>query len=82
MSGNGPTGPDTPERRANPRKRLQKLGYIHVEPDNGAIVLDASGGGIRFYAVAPFHQTGIIQFYFSLSGKPSGRSRWQTGVDR
>jgi hypothetical protein len=58
----------TPERRANPRTRLQKLAYISVEPDNGAIVVDATGEGIRFCAVAPLHQNGTIQFSFSLSG--------------
>jgi TonB family protein len=58
----------TPERRANPRTRLQRLAYIRVEPDNGAIVVDASSEGIRFHAVAPLHQSGNVQFSFSLSG--------------
>ena len=58
----------TPERRANPRTRLQRLAYIRIEPDNGAIVVDATSEGIRFYAVAPLHQNGNVQFSFSLSG--------------
>jgi TonB family protein len=57
----------TPERRANPRIRLQRLAYIRVEPDNGAIVVDATSEGIRFYAAAPLHQNGNVQFSFSLS---------------
>jgi len=59
---------NTPERRANPRTRLQRLAYIRVEPDNGAIVVDATSEGIRFYAVAPLHQIGNVQFSLSLSG--------------
>ena len=42
MSG-GLTDQSTLERRANPRTRLQRLAYIRVEPDNGAIVVDADG---------------------------------------
>jgi hypothetical protein len=68
MSGTGPTGQPTPERRATPRTRLQRLAYIRVEPANGAIVVDATGVGIRFYAVAPLHQDGTIRFSFSLPG--------------
>src|SRR5579862_9854961 len=67
MSG-GLTDQSTLERRANPRTRLQRLAYIRVEPDNGAIVVDATSEGIRFYSVAPLHQNGNVQFSFSLSG--------------
>jgi hypothetical protein len=55
-----------PERRLNPRARLEHLAYIHIEPDGGAIVLDASDGGIGFHSVIPFHQMEKISFHFSL----------------
>lgn len=71
---------NTPERRANPRTRLQRLAYIRVEPDNGAIVVDATSEGIRFHAVAPLHQNGNVQFSFCLSGnrrvKAAARLVW------
>ncbi len=39
-----------------------------MEPDNGAIVVDATSVGIRFHAVAPLHPNGNVHFSFSLSG--------------
>jgi hypothetical protein len=50
------------ERRHQPRKQPEKLAYVHFEPENGGIVLNASEGGISFFAIAPLHQTGTIRF--------------------
>jgi TonB family protein len=55
-----------PERRATPRTRLQKLAYIHVEPDNGVIVLDVSDGGIRFCAATALADTDVLRLQLSL----------------
>jgi hypothetical protein len=54
------------DRRATPRTTAEKLAYVHLEPDSGAIVLNVSEGGLCFYAVAPLHQTGTIKFWFSM----------------
>jgi hypothetical protein len=50
------------ERRQQPRKQPEKLTYVHFEPENGGIVLNASESGISFFAIAPFQQTGTIRF--------------------
>lgn len=50
------------ERRQQPRKQPERLTYVHFEPENGGIVLNASESGISFFAIAPFHQTGTIRF--------------------
>src|SRR2546421_395746 len=50
------------ERRHQPRKQPEKLTYVHFEPENGGIVLNASEGGISFFAIVPLHQTGTIRF--------------------
>jgi len=50
------------ERRHQPRKQPENLTYVHFEPENGGIVLNASEGGISFFAIAPLHQTGTIRF--------------------
>jgi hypothetical protein len=50
------------ERRHQPRKQPEKLTYVHFEPENGGIVLNASESGISFFAIAPLHQTGTIRF--------------------
>ncbi len=59
-----------PERRS-PRRVLEKLAYVHMEPDSGAIVLNVSEGGLAFHAVGPVLQTGTIRLWFSL--KPNQR---------
>ena len=50
-----------PERRHQSRKEPEKLTYVHFGPENGGIVLNASEGGIAFFAIAPLHQTGPIR---------------------
>jgi hypothetical protein len=50
-----------PERRLQSRKEPDKLTYVHFGPENGGIILNASEGGIAFFAIAPLHQTGPIR---------------------
>ena len=50
------------ERRHQPRKQPENLTYVHFEPENGGIVLNASEGGFSFFAIAPLRQTGTIRF--------------------
>lgn len=52
----------TADRRSTPRTPLDKLAYIHIEPDNGAIVLNASGEGLGFHAMAPVERNGPLRF--------------------
>jgi PilZ domain-containing protein/sporulation related protein len=52
----------TADRRHAPRTQLDQLAYIHIEPDNGAIVLNASGNGLGFHAMAPVERNGPLRF--------------------
>ena len=52
------------ERRQVPRTKVEKLAYIHIEPDNGGIVLNVSDGGLAFHSMAPVEKNG--QLLFSL----------------
>src|SRR5258708_38096191 len=54
----------TPERRLIPRTTMEKLAYIHIEPNNGGIVLNVSGQGLCFHAIAPVEKN--ARFRFSL----------------
>ena len=50
------------ERRQVPRTKLEKLAYIHIEPDNGGIVLNVSDGGLAFHSMAPVEKNGQVLF--------------------
>ena len=52
----------TTDRRQAPRTKLDQVAYIHIEPDNGAIVLNASGGGLGFHSMAPVERKGPLRF--------------------
>ena len=52
----------TTDRRYTPRTKLDHLAYIHIEPDNGAIVLNASGNGLGFHSMAPVDPTAPLRF--------------------
>ena len=52
----------TADRRHTPRTKLDQLAYIHIEPDNGAIVLNASGEGLGFHSMAPIERDGPLRF--------------------
>lgn len=51
------------ERRQGLRTTLQKLAYIHIEPDNGGIVLNVSDDGLAFHAMAPVEKNGELRFF-------------------
>ena len=50
------------ERRQVPRTKLEKLAYIHIEPDNGGIVLNVSDGGLAFHSMAPVEKNDQVLF--------------------
>src|SRR5262249_39673394 len=50
------------ERRHVPRVTLEKLAYIHIEPENGGIVLNVSGDGLGFHSMAPVEKNGQLRF--------------------
>jgi hypothetical protein len=54
-----------PERRHAERTAMARVAYIHIEPDNGGIVLNVSGEGLCFHSMAPVERNG--PFRFSLS---------------
>ena len=43
---------------------MNRLAYINLESNNGAIVLNVSSGGLCFHAVDPVQRNGIIRFWF------------------
>lgn len=50
------------ERRHIPRTKLDKLAYIHIEPNNGGIVLNISDDGLGFHSMAPIERNGPLCF--------------------
>lgn len=50
------------ERRILPRTQLEKLAYIHIGPNNGGIVLNASSKGLGFRSMAQIQKAGPFQF--------------------
>jgi len=52
----------TPERRQIPRTALERLAYIHIEPDNGGIVLNVSPDGLCFHSIAAVVKNGPLRF--------------------
>jgi hypothetical protein len=57
-----PVATATPERRRAPRTTLEKIAYIHIEPDNGGIVLNASAEGLAFHSMAAVEANGMFRF--------------------
>jgi hypothetical protein len=55
--------------RQSPRKIAERILSIQMEPNNDAIVLDVSDGGLGFRALNPVTRTGTIYFSFSENGK-------------
>lgn len=51
-----------PERRQIPRTAIDRLAYIHIEPDNGGIVLNLSDEGLCFHSFAPVERNGSFRF--------------------
>ena len=52
------------ERRQTPRTTLNRLAYINLESNNGAIVLNVSDGGLCFHSVDPIRLSETIHFWF------------------
>src|SRR5215470_14693060 len=52
----------TPERRHGPRTTIERLAYIHIEPNNGGIVLNVSPQGLCFHSIAPVERNGEMRF--------------------
>jgi cell division protein FtsN len=55
----------SPERRQAPRTTVDRLAYINLDSNNGAIVLNVSGGGLCFHSAAPIQRSETIRFWFS-----------------
>ncbi len=56
------------ERRKFPRTRLEKLTYIRLRGNNGAIILNVSEQGFCFHSFGPVLETGPVHFSFALQG--------------
>jgi cell division protein FtsN len=52
------------ERRQTPRTTVNRLAYINLESNNGAIVLNVSDGGLCFHSVDPVRPSETIHFWF------------------
>ena len=50
------------EHRHLPRTKLGRLAYIHIEPNNGGIVLNVSGEGLGFHSISHVEQNGPLRF--------------------
>jgi PilZ domain/SPOR domain len=53
-----------PERREHTRTTVNRLAYINLESNNGAIVLNVSNGGLSFHSVDPVRRSETIRFWF------------------
>jgi hypothetical protein len=53
-----------PERRQDTRTTVNRLAYINLESNNGAIVLNVSNGGLCFHSVDPVRTSETIRFWF------------------
>lgn len=53
-----------PERRQTPRTTVNRLAYINLDSNNGAIVLNISNDGLCFHSVDPVQRNGTIHFWF------------------
>jgi hypothetical protein len=57
------------ERRKNPRTPIRRLAYVNLEPyDNGGVVTDISGDGLRFHVVNPVEHGGLVRLSILLGG--------------
>jgi cell division protein FtsN len=61
--------PLNPERRQAPRSTVNKIAYINLDLNNGAIVLNVSTGGLCFHSVAPIQRSESIRFWFSENNR-------------
>lgn len=52
----------TLERRQVSRTTMERLAYIHIDPNNGGIVLNVSGEGLCFHSMALVERNGPLRF--------------------
>jgi hypothetical protein len=75
-----------PDRRESRRTVADKILCIQLEPDNSAIVLNISDGGLAFHAFQPVLGTGAIQFSFSQPNhqrvQVTANLVWQDGTKK
>jgi TonB family protein len=57
------------ERRRSIRTQLDRILYIRIEPNNGAVVMGLSEDGLSFQAVAPVYPYGQVHLWFSSATK-------------
>src|ERR1700722_12537211 len=71
------------ERRKSRRTRLDKLTYIRLPANNGAIILNISEQGVCFHSVGPILETGPIRFSVTSQGnqlEAAGELVWIDGT--
>lgn len=67
-SGSTVSSPTGTERRVRARRRMDGLAYVDFGPDNGAILIDLSEGGLGFHSVAPVTLDQAVLLKFKLPG--------------
>lgn len=84
-----PIGSELPreERRAHPRRRLDRLAYVDFGPDNGGILIDASEGGLNFQVVGALIEGQPCHVRFLLPGtdavvEAEGKISWSNASKR
>ena len=50
------------EHRHLPRTKLERIAYIHIEPNNGGIVLNVSDEGLGFHSISRVERNGSLRF--------------------
>jgi hypothetical protein len=73
------------ERRNIPRTKLERLAYIHIEPDNGGIVLNVSGSGLAFHSMNTVERNGPVRFSLQEQNRRidvSGELVWTDEVQK
>jgi protein TonB len=65
-----PLIPDKPSRRENrrlhPRRKLERLAYADLGPDNGGVLIELGQGGLSFQGVGPVGEAQLIHLKFTL----------------
>ena len=84
-----PIGVDLPheERRAYPRRRLDRLAYVDFGPENGGILIDVSEGGLNFQVVGALIEGHSCHVRFLLPGtdtviEANGKITWSNASKR
>src|SRR5690242_18746386 len=73
------------ERRNLPRTNIEKLAYIHIEPNNGGIVRNISRDGLGFHSQAPVEKNGPVRFSLKEQNRRidiCGELAWTDAVNK